>query len=63
MFHLPGEGGVLQTADGQILTNEEGNPITSNLRPVRRFISKLSIILANFHIVNLMIVLMKILIA
>ena len=27
----PGEGGVLQTADGQILTNEDGNPITSNL--------------------------------
>jgi hypothetical protein len=28
-----GEGGVLKTADGQILTNEEGNPITSNLKP------------------------------
>jgi len=27
-----GEGGVLQTADGQILTNDEGNPITSNIK-------------------------------
>ena len=29
-----GEGGVLQTADGQILTNDEGNPITSNIKQV-----------------------------
>ena len=30
-----GEGGVLKTADGQILTNEDGSPITSNLKPAR----------------------------
>merc|ERR1719186_803999 len=31
-IHL-GEGGVLQTADGQILHSEDGNPITTNTRP------------------------------
>eukprot|EP00092_Neocalanus_flemingeri_P090714 GFUD01114902.1.p1 GENE.GFUD01114902.1~~GFUD01114902.1.p1 ORF type:complete len:2510 (+),score=681.34 GFUD01114902.1:132-7661(+) len=31
-IHL-GEGGVLQTADGQILHSEDGNPITTNSRP------------------------------
>ena len=29
-----GEGGVLKTADGQILTNDQGDPITSNLKPL-----------------------------
>ena len=31
-IHL-GEGGVLQTADGQVLHSEDGNPITTNNKP------------------------------